>query len=129
MPRGTLVVDEKLLREHFMKQQSGGISLGIVVHVFKEIMGVVEFLRALRDMLSVYSNKVLKLLAKEQYKQPQKLVKMYSKEKMLENLKRLTHVTLLKTLPNKEKKPYYNKLGADAREGKANALIYQLQRG
>jgi hypothetical protein len=40
----------------------------------------------LRDMLSFYSNKVLKLLAKEHYKQPHKLVKMYSKEKMLENL-------------------------------------------
>jgi hypothetical protein len=32
-------------------------------------------------MLFLYSNKVLKLLAKEHYKQPQKLVKMYSKEK------------------------------------------------
>jgi hypothetical protein len=36
----------------------------------------------LRDMLSHYSNKVLKLFEKEHYKQPQKLVKMYSKEKM-----------------------------------------------
>jgi hypothetical protein len=40
----------------------------------------------LRDMLSLYSNKVLKLLAKEHCKQPQKLVKIYSKEKMSENL-------------------------------------------
>jgi hypothetical protein len=38
-------------------------------------------------------------------------------------------VTLLKTLPNKEQRPYYNKPGAEAREGKANAVIYQLQRG
>jgi hypothetical protein len=50
MPRGTLVVDEKLL----------GISLGIVVHVFKEDTGSEVFSRALRDMLSLYSNKVLK---------------------------------------------------------------------
>jgi hypothetical protein len=27
---------------------------------------------------------------------------------------------------NKEQKPYYNKQGAEAREGKANAVIYQL---
>jgi hypothetical protein len=63
-----------------------GISLSIVVHVFKEVMGSEVFLRALRDMLSLYSNKVLKLSAKEHYKQPQKLVRMYSKGKMLENL-------------------------------------------
>ena len=63
-----------------------GISLGIVVHVFKEDTGSEVFSRALRDMLFLYSNKVLKLLAKEHYKQPQKLVKMYSKEKMSENL-------------------------------------------
>jgi hypothetical protein len=69
-----------------MRQQRGGDITGIVVHVFKEVMGSEVFSRALRDMLSLYSNKVLKLLAKEHYKQPQKLVKMYSKEKMLENL-------------------------------------------
>jgi hypothetical protein len=44
-------------------------------------MGSEVFSRVLRDMLSLYSNKVLKLLAKEHYKQPQKLVKIYSKEK------------------------------------------------
>jgi hypothetical protein len=48
-----------------------GISLGIVVHVFKEVMG-----SEVRDMLSLYSNKVLKLLAKEHCKQPQKSVMM-----------------------------------------------------
>jgi hypothetical protein len=58
-----------------------GISLGIAVHVFKEVMGLVGFSKALQDMLSLYSNKVLKLLAKELYKQLQKLVKMYSKGK------------------------------------------------
>jgi hypothetical protein len=49
------------------------ISLGIVVHVFKEVMGSEVFSRALRDMLmlSHFSNKVLNLLAKEHYKQPQ----------------------------------------------------------
>jgi hypothetical protein len=46
-------------------------SLGIAVHVFKEVMGSEVFSRVLRDMLSLYSNKVLKLLAKEHCKQPQ----------------------------------------------------------
>jgi hypothetical protein len=58
----------------------------ITVHVFKEVMGSEVFSRVLRDMLSLYSNKVLKLLAKEHCKQPQKSVKMYSKEKMSDNL-------------------------------------------
>ena len=57
-------------------------SLGIVVHVFKEDTGSEVFSRALRDMLSLYSNKALKLLVKEHCKQPQKSVKMYSKERM-----------------------------------------------
>jgi hypothetical protein len=42
--------------------------LGIVVHVCQEVMGLVGFSRTLRDMPSLYSNKVLKLLAKEHYK-------------------------------------------------------------
>ena len=58
-----------------------GISLGIVVHVFKEVMGLVEFFKSLARYASILSNKVLKLLAKEHYKQPQKLVKKYSKGK------------------------------------------------
>ena len=61
-------------------------SLGFVVHVCKEVMGSEVFSRVLRDMLFLYSNKVLKLLAKKYYKQPQKLVKIYFKEKMSENL-------------------------------------------
>jgi hypothetical protein len=44
-------------------------------------MGSEVFSRALRDMLFLCSNKVLKLLAKEHYKQPQTLVKMYSEGK------------------------------------------------
>jgi hypothetical protein len=72
MPRGTLVVDEKLLRDNFLRQQRGG----------NMDTGSEVFSKALRDMLFLYSNKVLKLLAKEYYKQPQKLVKMYSKGKM-----------------------------------------------
>jgi hypothetical protein len=81
-------------------------------------------------MLSLYSNKVPRLLAKEHYKQPQKSVKMYSKEKMLENPQRLTVESLfLKSLLNKEQGPYYTRQGAEAKEGKANAVIYRLQRG
>jgi hypothetical protein len=58
-----------------------GISPGIVVHVFKEVMGPEGFSTALRDMLYLYSNKVLKLLEKGHQKLQQKSVKMYSKEK------------------------------------------------
>jgi hypothetical protein len=86
MPRGTLVVDEKLLRDHFLRQQRGGNIAGYRGARMQRVMGSEVFSRVLRDMLSLYSNKVLKLLAKEHCKQPQKLVKMYSKEKMSENL-------------------------------------------
>ena len=81
MPRGTLVVDEKLLRDHFMRQQRGGNITGYRGARFQRGYGIGVFSRALRDMLFLYSNKVLKLLAKEHYKQPQKFVKMYSEEK------------------------------------------------
>ena len=71
-------MDAKLLKDHFFRQQRGGNIAGF--HGAR--MESEVFSRSLRDMLFPYSNKVLKLLAKEHYKQPQKLVKMYSKEKM-----------------------------------------------
>ena len=80
--RGRLVVDEKLLKDHFLRQQRGGNIAGYRGARMQRDMGSEVFLRALRDMLSLCSNKVLKLLAKEHCKQPQKSVKMYSKEKM-----------------------------------------------
>ena len=81
MRRGTIVVDAKLLKDHFLRQQRGGNIAGFRGARMQRDMGSEVFSRALQDMLSLYSNKVLKLLAKEHYKQPQKLVKMYSKEK------------------------------------------------
>jgi hypothetical protein len=86
MPRSKLVVDEKLLKDNFLRQQHGGNIAGFRDVRTQRGYGIGVFSRALRDMLSLYSNKVLKLLAKEHYKQPQKLVRMYSKGKMLENL-------------------------------------------
>jgi hypothetical protein len=80
--RGRLVVDAKLLKDHFLRQQRGGNIAGFHGARMQRDMGSEVFSRALQDMLSLYSNKVLKLLAREHYKQPQKTVKMYSKEKM-----------------------------------------------
>ena len=81
MVRGTLVVDTNLLKDHFLRQQRGGNIAGFYGARMQRDMGSEAFSRALQDMLSLYSNKELKLLAKEHYKQPQKLVKMYFKEK------------------------------------------------
>jgi hypothetical protein len=81
MPRGALVVDAKLLKDHYLRQQHGGntaryrgrgYGIGGIIGGY-EIGGI---FRALRDMLSLYSNKVLKLLAKENYKLRQKSVKI-----------------------------------------------------
>jgi hypothetical protein len=74
--RGRLVVDENVLKDHFLRQQRGGNIAGFRVARMERGYGTEEFSRALRYMLFLYSNKVLKLLAKEHYKQPQKLVKM-----------------------------------------------------
>jgi hypothetical protein len=74
--RRRLVVDEKLLKDHFLRQQHGGNIAGFRGAHMRRDMGSEVFSRAMRDMLFLYSNKVLKLLAKEHYKQPQKLVKM-----------------------------------------------------
>jgi hypothetical protein len=82
MVRGTLVVDTKLLKDHFLRQQRGGNIAGYRGARFQRGYGIGGIFKSLRDMLSLYSNKELKLLAKEHYKQPQKSVKMYSKEKM-----------------------------------------------
>ena len=74
--RGRLVVDAKLLKDHFFRQQRGGNIAGFRSARMQRDMGSEVFSGALRDMLSLYSNKVLKLFEKEHYKQPQKLVKM-----------------------------------------------------
>jgi hypothetical protein len=70
------------LKDHFLRQQRGGNIAGFRGARMQRDKESEVFSRAFRDMLSLYLNKVLKLLAKEHYKQPQKLVKMYSKEKM-----------------------------------------------
>ena len=75
-------MDAKLLKDHFLRQQRGGNIAGFRGARMQRDMESEVFSRALRDMLFLYSNKVLKLLAKAHYKQPQMLVKMYSKEKM-----------------------------------------------
>jgi hypothetical protein len=85
MARGTLFADEKLLRDHYLRQERGHIA-GYLAHVFKEVMGLFEFLRYMRDMPFLYSNKVLKLLGKEYYKQSPKSVRMYWKRKRCQNL-------------------------------------------
>ena len=77
MVRGTLVVDTKLLKDHFLRQQRGGNIAGYRGARFQRGYGIGGIFKSLRDMLSLYSNKELKLLAKEHYKQPHKLVKMY----------------------------------------------------
>ena len=79
--RGRLVVDAKLLKDHFLRQQRGGNIAEFLGARMQRDMGSEVFSRALRDMLYLCSNKVLKLLVKEHCKQPQKSVKMYSKEK------------------------------------------------
>jgi hypothetical protein len=60
MVRGTLVVDTKLLKDHLLRQQCGGNIDGYRGARFQRGMGSEVFSKALRDMLSLYSNKVLK---------------------------------------------------------------------
>jgi hypothetical protein len=64
MPRGTLVVDEKLLRDHFLRQQRGGNIAGYRGARFRRGYGIGGIFKSLARYVSLYSNKVLKLLAK-----------------------------------------------------------------
>jgi hypothetical protein len=89
-------------------------------------MGSEVFSKALRDMLSLYSNKVLKLLAKEHCKQPQKLVKMYSKGKNVRESVETNGGKAVKDFA--EQGLFCVKRGMDAREGEVNAAIYHLSR-
>jgi hypothetical protein len=86
MPRGTVVVDEKLLRDNFLRQECDGNIAGYHGARFQRGYGIGGIFKSLARYAIPLSNKVLKLLTKEHCKQPQKSVKMYSKEKMSENL-------------------------------------------
>ena len=102
-------------------------SLGIAVHVFKEVMGSEVFSRVLRDMLSLYSNKVLKLLAKEHCKQ--------LATEVGQNVLQGKNVRAsVKTHGGKVVKDFAEqglfcvKRGMEAREGEVNAVINHLSR-
>jgi hypothetical protein len=103
-------------------------SLGIAVHVFKEAMGSEVFSRALQDMLCLYSNKVLKLLAKEHCKQPQKSVKIKNQGKNVRESVKTHGGKVVKDFAEQGARTLLLKLGMDAREGEVNAVIYHLSR-
>ena len=68
--RGRLVVDGKLLKDHFLRQQRGGNIAGFRGARMQRGYGIGGIFKSLaRYAISL-------LLAKEHYKQPQKLDKM-----------------------------------------------------
>ena len=80
MPRGTLVVDEKLLRDHFLRQQRGGNFAGYRGARFQRGYGIGGIFKSIARYAIPLFKQGAKVVGKEHYKQPQKLVKMYSKE-------------------------------------------------
>jgi hypothetical protein len=60
-----IVVDAKILKDHFLRQQHGGNIAGYRGARFQRGYGIGGIFKSLGDMLSLYSNKVPKLLAKE----------------------------------------------------------------
>ena len=129
MPRGTLVVDEKLLRDHFLRQQRGGNIAGYRGARFQSGYGIASIFNSLARYAIPLFKQGAKVVGKRALQAATEVGQDVLQGKMLENLQRLTVERLLKSLPNKEQGPYYTRQGAEAKEGKANAVIYRLQRG
>ena len=129
MPRGTLVVDEKLLRDHFMRQQRGGNITGYRGARFQRGYGFGGIFKSLARYAIPLFKQGAKVVGKRALQAATEVGQDVIQGKNVRESVKTQEVTLLKTLPNKEQNPYYNKQGAEAREGKANAIIYQLQRG
>ena len=87
MPRGTLVVDENLLRDHFMRQQRGGNITGYRGARFQRGYGLRGIFKSLaRYVIPLFKHGAKVVVCKRALQAGTKLVKMSSKEKMLENL-------------------------------------------
>jgi hypothetical protein len=129
MPRGTLVVDEKLLRDHFLRQQRGGNIARYRCARFQRGYGIGGiFSRVLRDMLSLYSNKVLLVVGKRALQAATEVGQDVLQGKNVREPVKTHGGDVAKTLLSKEQGLFCVKLGMDAREGEVNAVIYHLSR-
>jgi hypothetical protein len=126
------------LKDHFLRQQHGGNIVEYRGARFQRDYGLGGIFKSLARYAIPLFKQGAKVVGKRALQAAtevgQDVLKLQGKNvresaKTHRREKRLTEERLLKTLPNKEQRPYYIRQGAEAREGKANVVIYQLQRG
>jgi hypothetical protein len=119
MPRGTLVVDEKLLRDHFLRQKRGGNITGYRGARFQRGYGIGGIFKSLARYAIPLFKQSAKVVGKRALQAATEVGQDVLRGKNVRESVKTHGGTLLKTLPNKEQKPSYNKQGAESSHVKA----------
>jgi hypothetical protein len=131
MPRGTLVVDEKLLRDHFLRQQRGGNITGYRVARFQRGYGIGGIFKSLARYAIPLFKQSAKVVGKRASQAATEIGQDVLRGKNVRESVKTHGGDVVKDFAEQGEKALlqYIKQGAEAREGKANAVIYQLQIG
>jgi hypothetical protein len=111
-----------------LRQQHGGNIAGYRGARFQRGYGIGGIFKSLARYAIPLFKQGAKVFGKRALKAATEVDQDVLQGKNVRKSAKTTEERLLKTLPNKEQKLYYIRQGAEAREGKANVVIYQLQR-
>jgi hypothetical protein len=107
MPRGTLVVDAKLLKDHFLRKQHGGNIAGYRGARFQRGYGIGGIFKSLARYAIPLFKQGAKVVGKRALKAATEVGQDVLQGKNVRESARLAEERLLKTLPKEEQRPYY----------------------
>ena len=126
MPRGTLVVDEKLLRDHFLRQQRGGSIAGYRGARFQRGYGIGGIFKSLVRYAIPLFKQGAKIVGKRALQAATEVGQDILQGKNVRESVKTHGGDVVKDFA--EQGLFCVKLGMDAREGEVNAVIYHLSR-
>jgi hypothetical protein len=125
MPRGTLVVDEKLLRDHLLRQRGGNIA-GYRGARFQRGYGIGGIFKGLARYAIPLSKQGAKVAGKRALQAATEVGQDVLQGKNVRESVKTHGGKVVKDFA--EQGLFCVKLGMDAREGEVNAIIYHLSR-
>ena len=128
MPRGTLVVDEKLLRDHFLKQKRGGNIAGYRGARMQRGYGIGGIFKSLARYAIPLFKQGAKVVGKRALQAATEIGQDVLQGKNVRESVETHGGKVVKDFLSKEQGLFCVKRGMDAREGEVNAVIYHLSR-
>jgi hypothetical protein len=128
MLRGTLVVDEKLLRDHFLRQQRGGNIIGYRGACFQRGYGIGGIFYSLARYAIPLFKQGANVVSKRALQAATEVGQDVLRGKNVRESVKTHGGEVVKTLLRKEQGLFCVKRGMEVREGEVNGVIYQLSR-